>query len=159
MNPWLSLLSGLTLGGLLGWLFRALRQPVRVDSRVEEELRKQAEALKADLAQRTADSSKAEAARAGADASRVAAEQQLATALAASATAQTEAAALRDSLAGLHATHARTEAQAVAAGRQVTELQGQLQARVAELDASLKSFTRLQAALTAVQSTPAGGRT
>ena len=133
MNPWLSLLSGLTLGGLLGWLFRALRQPVRVDSRVEEELRKQAEALKADLAQRTADFSKAEAARAGADASRVAAEQQLATALAASATAQTEAAALRDSLAGLHATHARTEAQAVAAGRQVTELQGQLQARVAEL--------------------------
>ncbi len=133
MNPWLSLLLGLALGGLLGWLFRALRQPVRVDSRVEEELRKQAEALKADLAQRTADASKAEAARAGADASRVAAEQQLATALAAAATAQAEAAALRDSLAGLHATHARTEAQAVAAGRQVAELQGQLQARDAEL--------------------------
>ena len=133
MNPWLALLLGLALGGLLGWLGRALRQPMQVDSRVEEELRKQAEALKADLAQRTADASKAESARAGADASRVAAEQQLATALAAVATAQTEAAALRDALAGLHATHARTEAQAVAAGRQVAELQGQLQTRDAEL--------------------------
>ncbi len=123
MNPWLSLVLGLALGGLLGWLFRALRQPVRVDSRVEEELRRQSEALKAELAQRSAEASKADAGRAGAEASRAAAEQQGASAVAAATVAQAEAKASRDELAVQTATLARTEAKVAAAGQRLADLQ------------------------------------
>ena len=79
MTPLISLLIGLALGAVIGWLVRALRQPaIHPDSGVESELRQQLTRRENDLAQTREQLTQAKTAHASAEARKVAVENLLA---------------------------------------------------------------------------------
>ena len=79
MTPLVYLLIGLALGGAIGWLLRAFRQPaIHPDSGVESELRQQLTRRENDLAQTREQLTQAKTAHASAEARKVAVENLLA---------------------------------------------------------------------------------
>ena len=79
MTPLVYLLIGLALGGAIGWLLRAFRQPaVAADSRVENELRQQLSQRETDLTQTRDQLTQAKTAHASAEANQIATEKLLA---------------------------------------------------------------------------------
>src|SRR5260221_10113149 len=79
MTPLIYLLIGLALGGAIGWLLRAFRQPeVPPDSRVESELRQQLSQRERELTQTREQLTQAKSAHASAEAKQVGAEKLLA---------------------------------------------------------------------------------
>ncbi|MCX6892745.1 MAG: DNA recombination protein RmuC, partial [Verrucomicrobia bacterium] len=78
MNQILYVALGLVLGFVIGWLLRALRQPVAVDTRLENELRQQLSQREFDLGQVRSQLAETGNARATAEAKQAAAEELVA---------------------------------------------------------------------------------
>lgn len=109
MSPELSWVGALILGLALGWLIRSAKKTPQ-DSRLEEELRRQLEAVKADLKQAADERLLAESARAAAEASRGAADQQRTKALEEAGASAAELKRANEQRATLAATLATAEA-------------------------------------------------
>ncbi len=75
MTPLLYLFLGLALGLVIGWLFRALRQPASPDARLENELRQQLAQRESDLGAIRAQLTEANSARAAGEARLTSAEK------------------------------------------------------------------------------------
>lgn len=75
MNPILYVIVGVALGFAIGWLVRALRQPIAVDTRVENELRQQLTHRDAELGQLRTQLADTATARTAAEARQAAAEK------------------------------------------------------------------------------------
>jgi len=77
MSPWIYILLGAGLGGVIGWLVRSLRQPPAADNRLESELRQQVTQRESELAQVRSQLAETGNARAAAEARQAAAEKLL----------------------------------------------------------------------------------
>ncbi len=77
MSPWIYILLGAGLGGVIGWLVRSLRQPPAADNRLENELRQQVVQRESELAQIRSQLAETGNARAAAEARQAAAEKLL----------------------------------------------------------------------------------
>ncbi|MEO6006120.1 MAG: DNA recombination protein RmuC [Opitutus sp.] len=114
------LFLGIAIGLIVGWLLRAARKTAP-DSRIEDELRKQAVALKTELEKNTSERMQAEGARAAAEASRHAAEQQRLSATEQLSVLTSEAKASQERLAATTTALATAEANLRAAEERYAE--------------------------------------